>query len=132
MAATHVAVAVVFDKQHNVLLTQRHPQSHLGGLWEFPGGKLQRGETVEQALVRELREEVGIEVSRSGPLLLVPYNYTEKAVLLDVHVVREFRNDATAREGQPLAWVAASDLDRYDLPAANLPIVIAVQRLLSV
>ncbi|MBM70310.1 MAG: 8-oxo-dGTP diphosphatase MutT [Haliea sp.] len=131
MAAVHVAVGVVLDEQHRVLISRRASAAHQGGLWEFPGGKVEPGESVERALARELREELGIGFASSQPLLLVPFNYGDKAVLLDVHLVTELEGKARGLEGQPLRWVTAEELARYEFPAANVPIVSAVRRRLG-
>ena len=131
MAAVHVAVGVVLDEQRRVLISRRASAAHQGGLWEFPGGKVEPGESVERALARELREELGIGFATSQPLLLVPFNYGDKAVLLDVHLVTELEGKARGLEGQPLRWVTAEELARYEFPAANVPIVSAVRRRLG-
>jgi 8-oxo-dGTP diphosphatase len=122
---------VVLDEQSRVLISRRASAAHQGGLWEFPGGKVEPGESVERALARELREELGIGFASSQPLLLVPFNYGDKAVLLDVHVVWDFGGEPRALEGQPMAWVTAQDLSHYAFPQANVPIVAAVQKLLG-
>lgn len=131
MVAVHVAVGVVVDEQQHILISQRAFDAHQGGLWEFPGGKVEAGEPVIRALARELREELGIGFSESRPLLLVPFDYGDKAVLLDVHLVTGLRGKARGLEGQPLAWVSAEDLARYEFPAANMPIVAALQTALD-
>lgn len=130
MSPVHVAVGVILDSERNILITRRDPDSHQGGLWEFPGGKVEEGESLGSALARELWEELGIEIGGSSALLEVRHDYGDKAVFLDVHVVWEFRGTASSREGQPMAWVAPRDLRQYDFPAANVPIVDAVQKLL--
>ena len=122
----HVAVGVILDSSRRVLLTRRAADSHQGGLWEFPGGKVEPGESLAVALARELHEELGIRVRRSSPLLEVQHDYGDKQVRLDVHVVWEFEGQALGREGQPLAWVAGNELAQYSFPAANTPIVEAV------
>jgi 8-oxo-dGTP diphosphatase len=130
MSAVHVAVGVILDRAHNVLISRRAQGVHQGGLWEFPGGKVEVGETVEQALARELREELGINMGRTSALLEIHHDYHDKAVLLDVHVVWEFSGEARGLEGQPLAWVASGSLEQYEFPAANVPIVKAITELL--
>lgn len=127
MAAVHVAVGVVVDEQRRILISQRASAAHQGGLWEFPGGKVEAGESVTRALARELREELGIGFSESRPLLLVPHDYGDKAVLLDVHLVTQLSGNARGLEGQPLAWVTVQELARYEFPAANVPIVEALR-----
>ena len=131
MQSVHVAVAVILDPDQNILISRRSTDSHQGGLWEFPGGKVEVGETLVQALGRELQEELGIEVRRTSALLEIEHDYGDKSVLLDVHVVWEFAGQAKGLEGQPLAWITASELSLYDFPEANVPIVAAVQALLS-
>jgi 8-oxo-dGTP diphosphatase len=127
----HVAVGVILDKDRNILLTRRAQNSHQGGLWEFPGGKVEIGESLALGLRRELYEELGIAIGRTSALLEVRHDYGDKAVLLDVHVVWDFTGEARGVEGQPLAWVAAEELAQYAFPAANVPIVDAVMELLS-
>jgi 8-oxo-dGTP diphosphatase len=123
----HVAVAVIRDSDGRVLLSRRSPDVHQGDLWEFPGGKLEPGEEIQHALRRECREELGIEVLSSAPLIRVPYQYPDKAVLLDVHEVVEYQGTPHGREGQPVTWSSPGSLGNYPLPAANLPIIRAVQ-----
>lgn len=127
MREVHVAVGVVLDPLRRILLSKRATDAHQGGLWEFPGGKVEAGESLADALARELREELDITPRHSTPLLEVRHDYGDKRVFLDVHVVWEFEGEPRALEGQPLAWVAAADLAAYDFPAANVPIVEAVQ-----
>ena len=130
MNRVHVAVGVILDRQQNVLLTKRAADAHQGGLWEFPGGKVEYGEELAVALQRELLEELGIEIGRTSPLIAVQHDYADKAVLLDVHVVWDFAGEAVGLERQPLAWVSARDLPDYEFPAAYEPIVAAVLALL--
>jgi 8-oxo-dGTP diphosphatase len=122
-----VAAAAIFDQQGRVLITRRADHVHQGGLWEFPGGKLEPDETAREALTRELREELGIELHQARPLIRVSHDYPDKSVLLDVWRVDGFGGEAHGREGQPLVWVLPQDLGDYDFPAANQAIVCAVQ-----
>lgn len=131
MEPVHVAVGVVLDEAGNVLITRRASNSHQGGLWEFPGGKVEPGESLATALARELREELGIEIGRTSPLLEIHHDYGDKRVLLDVHVVWEFSGEALGLEDQPLVWIAPGELGQYRFPAANEPIVGALGELLS-
>ena len=124
----HVAVGVMVDKQQNILIALRRQNSHQGGLWEFPGGKVEQDETVEQALSRELYEELGLVFISGHPLLAVRHDYTDKAVLLDVWWVDSFTGQAEGKEGQPIKWVSPSALSDYAFPAANKPIITAVQQ----
>lgn len=131
MALVHVAVGVILNADRNVLITRRAQHTHQGGLWEFPGGKVEIGETVIAALTRELREELDIVISRTSALLQVRHDYGDKTVLLDVHVVWEFSGEASGVEDQPLVWVPPKELAQYAFPAANMPIVEAVGKLLA-
>jgi 8-oxo-dGTP diphosphatase len=122
----HVAVGVVRNDRGEVLLGRRHEGAHQGGLWEFPGGKVEPGETVTEALKREFHEEVGLDVRDFRPLIRVPYSYPDKQVLLDVWIIHEFSGEPHGREGQPVEWVALSDLPQREFPAANRPIITAL------
>ncbi len=126
--AVHVAVAVILDPERRVLLTRRHRDSHQGGLWEFPGGKVEDGEAFSRALYRELQEELGIVVQGHEPLLAISHDYGDKQVLLDVHRVLSWAGEPAPREGQPMRWVPVADLGGYAFPAANQAIV---ERLMS-
>jgi 8-oxo-dGTP diphosphatase len=130
MSVVHVAVGVILDAERRILITRRADDAHQGGLWEFPGGKVEGGESLETALQRELLEELGITIGSTRPLIEISHDYGDKQVLLDVHVVSDFRGDARGLEGQPLRWVAVGELADYAFPAANVPIVEAVNRLL--
>ncbi|NND67213.1 MAG: 8-oxo-dGTP diphosphatase MutT [Halioglobus sp.] len=131
MKEVHVAVGVILDARGRILLTRRAEDAHQGGLWEFPGGKVEEHESLQAALTRELREELGITPARTSPLIEVRHNYVDKQVFLDVHVVWEHAGEASGLEGQPLAWVAVDELCNYDFPAANVQIVQAAQAHLS-
>ena len=122
----HVAVAVVFDEHGSVLISRRHQDSHQGGLWEFPGGKIEPEEQVNHALDRELEEELGIRVLSATPLLEVRHDYQDKKVLLDVWLVSSYSGEAHGREGQQVRWVAPGQLVELEFPAANGPIIDAV------
>lgn len=122
----HVAVGVICNGAGQVLIALRAGHQHQGNLWEFPGGKVEEGESCHNALVRELKEELGIDVQESRPLIQIEHHYTDKSVLLDVHRVTRFRGSAYGREGQPLRWVSPQDFNEYDFPEANKPILQAV------
>lgn len=127
MKLLHVAVAVIRDAQGRILIAQRAQHQHQGGLWEFPGGKVEAGETLAQALGRELEEELGIQVKVAQPLIQIPFHYPDRHVLLDVWQVLSFSGSPQGREGQPIRWVSPDQLNTYAFPAANRPIVTAVQ-----
>ena len=121
----HVAVGVIRKPDGRVLITRRAEDSHQGGRWEFPGGKVEPGEELVTALTRELHEELGIRPLDPRPLLRIHWHYPEKAVLLDTWEIRRFQGNPEPREQQPLRWVAPQDLPRYRFPDANGPIVTA-------
>lgn len=124
--AVQVAVAVIFDGDQKILLTKRHADSHQGGLWEFPGGKREAGESLAAALRREIQEELGIEILSHHGLLQIEHDYGDKQVLLDVHSVDAFDGRPQPKEGQPMRWVAISELGDYAFPEANKLIVAAL------
>lgn len=123
----HVAVGVILNPQGEVLIAKRASRQHLGGLWEFPGGKLESGEDVRRALARELHEELGIVVTHQAPLCMIQHNYPDKAVLLDVWTVHGFTGQPHGREGQPLRWVHPCELAYDDFPEANRAIIRAIR-----
>ena len=122
----HVAVGVI-AMDGEILVAKRAAGQHQGELWEFPGGKLEPGETVEHALARELEEELAIRVARAAPFMVVEHDYHDKQVLLDVWLVTAFSGKPMAMESQPLAWVSPGALSEYAFPEANQPIVEKVQ-----
>lgn len=128
MTPVHVAVGVV-RLNRKVLVARRPEDSHQGGLLEFPGGKVEPGEEVRAALVRELHEELGIDVSYKHlrPLIQIPHDYGDKRVLLDVWEVLSFQGTPCGREGQPLFWLEPDALLDDTFPAANRPIIRALR-----
>ncbi|WP_435634430.1 Nudix family hydrolase [Pseudomonas solani] len=127
MKRVHVAAAVIRGADGRVLIARRPDDKHQGGLWEFPGGKVEEGEAVQVALSRELEEELGIRVSSARPLIQVHHDYPDKQVLLDVWEVSAFTGEPHGAEGQPLAWVTEQELADYEFPAANQPILAAAR-----
>ncbi|MDX2348786.1 MAG: 8-oxo-dGTP diphosphatase MutT [Porticoccus sp.] len=123
MAPLHVAAAVIVGENGKILIARRPDHVHKGGLWEFPGGKVEEGEVVRVALARELEEELAISVIGAEPLLNIHHVYTEKTVLLDVWKVTKFSGDPRGNEGQAIAWVAVDQLEEYQFPEANQPII---------
>ncbi|HHJ15983.1 MAG TPA: Nudix family hydrolase [Gammaproteobacteria bacterium] len=123
----HVAVAAIVNEHNEVLVSLRPDHVHQGGLWEFPGGKLEAGESVQDALRREIHEELGIEILRQRPLIQVPHRYPEHDVLLDVWKIEAFNGEPHGREGQPVEWRAIEQLRGSDFPVANRPIIRALQ-----
>ena len=123
MKTIHVAVGIIYNLQQQILIAKRAEHKHQGGCWEFPGGKVETGETVRQALDRELEEELGIEVVTASPLMTVNHNYNDKQILLDVWQVTEFIGIARGNEGQAIRWITIEECDNYQFPAANRGII---------
>lgn len=120
-----VAAAALIDTNDCVLIAQRPEGKQLAGLWEFPGGKLHPGESLESALVRELAEELGISVepSQLEPLTFASHAYPDFHLLMPLFVCRSWEGDVTPQEGQALAWVRPSDLRHYKMPPADGPLI---------
>jgi len=124
MTAVAVAVAVIVnDHDASVLVSQRGQGVHLAGKWEFPGGKLEAGETPRQALQREISEELGIEIVDATPILTLPYRYPEKHVVLHVFKVDRYHGRPRGRENQALRFASLDALPPQHFPEANLPII---------
>jgi 8-oxo-dGTP diphosphatase len=123
MKRVHVAVGIIINAERQILLAKRHGHLHQGGKWEFPGGKVEADETVTQALIRELEEEVGLSVAASSAFMTISHDYPDKQVLLDIHLVQDFNGEAIGVEGQQIAWVSQKQLQDYEFPAANIPIL---------
>ncbi|MDC1436084.1 8-oxo-dGTP diphosphatase MutT [Gammaproteobacteria bacterium] len=119
----HVAVGIIRNDKGEVLIALRDKNQHQGGLWEFPGGKVEAGENLAVALSRELQEELDLEVLSSSPLLKVEHDYGDKQVLLDVCLVESFQGKAKGKEGQAICWVSLKELENYQFPQANREIV---------
>lgn len=126
-AILDVAVGVIPDKDGRILISRRANHRHQGGLWEFPGGKIEVGETATAALRRELREEIGIDAIQFSPLITIHHDYVDRRVRLNVFRVDECEGTARSLEGQPVEWVELQNLHRYHFPAANLPIITAAR-----
>lgn len=124
----HVAVGVLLSNSNEVLIALRGADQHQGGLWEFPGGKVEKGESTSAALARELHEELAIScaVDSMTPLIKIQHDYSDKSVLLDVWVVRQFTGEAIGNEGQPVRWVDSDQLCNFEFPEANKPIIDAL------
>ena len=123
MTLVTVAVGILSDDAGRVLVTRRAPDAHQGGLWEFPGGKVEADETLLEALTRELREELGVSVEAAEALMVLEHDYGDKQVRLDVHRVTRWSGEPRGLEGQPLAWQRLEQLRNWTFPAANRPIL---------
>ncbi len=128
-----LAVAVgLIDADGRVLMAERPPGKNLAGLWEFPGGKLESGETPEAALIRELEEELGIVVEEAclAPFTFSSHAYEQFHLLLPFYVCRKWQGEAYGREGQRLAWVRPMDMGQYEITPAGRPLVPMLRDLL--
>ena len=117
-AAIEVAAGLVFN-QDRLLITQRHESDHLGGLWEFPGGKVELGETFEECLRRELLEELGIDVSVGELVESISHEYPDKAVLIKFYNCKIINGHPRLLDCQNLQWVEAAELGKYEFPPAD-------------
>jgi 8-oxo-dGTP diphosphatase len=123
----HVAAGALQDAAGRVLVARRPEGVHQGGLWEFPGGKLEPGELPRSALARELREELGVDVQAARPLIRIHHDYGDRHVLLDVFLVTDYVGEPRGLEGQPLDWATPWDMDATCFPAADKPIIDALR-----
>jgi 8-oxo-dGTP diphosphatase len=127
-----VAACALVDADGRVLLAQRPEGKPMAGLWEFPGGKVEAGETPEQTLIRELEEELGIVVKEAclAPLTFASHSYPEFHLLMPLYVCRRWDGIVAAREGQRLSWVRPNRLRDYPMPPADVPLVAHLTTLL--
>ena len=133
MKRIHVVAAIIVGPDQQIFISRRGEHLHQGGLWEFPGGKVEPGESPERALARELFEEVDIRVSASQPYMQVEHDYVDKKVLLDIWQVDDFSGVARGKEGQQCRWLSLDQLlvsvttaieaDDLGFPAGNQPIL---------
>lgn len=125
MRVVSVAACALIDADGRVLLAQRPEGKAMAGLWEFPGGKIEAGETPEQSLIRELEEELGITVKEAclAPLTFASHSYADFHLLMPLYVCRRWDGMVTAREGQSLAWVRPNRLRDYPMPPADVPLI---------
>ena len=132
MKVVTVAACALVDADGRVLLARRPPGKPMAGLWEFPGGKVEAGETPEQTLIRELEEELGIVVKEAclAPLTFASHTYPEFHLLMPLYVCRRWDGMVTAREGQSLTWVRPNRLRDYPMPPADVPLVAHLTTLL--
>lgn len=127
-----VSAVALIDRDGRVLLAQRPAGKRMAGLWEFPGGKIETGETPEAALIRELGEELGIDTAESclAPLTFASHSYDDFHLLMLVYVCRKWTGTPRPLEGGELAWVRASRLRDYEMPPADIPLIPVLQDLL--
>ncbi len=128
-----VSIGILINPSNQILLTRRSLNLHQGGLWEFPGGKIEQGETTEEALRRELLEELSITIHQSIPLITIDHHYSDTHVLLHANIITDYSGEPKICDGQlDLQWVSLQSLndENYPLPAANLQIMQELQKVL--
>jgi 8-oxo-dGTP diphosphatase len=125
----HVAVGVVRDQNNKLLIAERPVNKTKAGFWEFPGGKVEQGETVLEALKRELQEEIGICMGSAIPLVKVHYHNQECEVLLDTWIVTSYTGQPLGVEGQIIKWIEISELDNFIFPEGNKKIIEILKQL---
>ncbi len=124
-----VAVAVIINQNEEILIAKRSKDQHQGNKWEFPGGKVESNETSQEALRREISEELGVEIQTATELITITHEYIEddpnknKTVILEVFDVRKWQGEPRGVEGQPIRWITKTELDNLEFPAANAEIV---------
>lgn len=124
MKRIHIVAGIIFNQDKSqIFITKRPDNLHKGGFWEFPGGKVEAGESIEQAMARELDEEIGVEVTQQTPFQHLEYDYPEKSLTFDFILVTDFNHQPYGREGQQGEWVNISDLAHYTFPEANVPVL---------
>ena len=131
MIRLQVAAGILIDAAGRVLIAERLCNGPFNGLWEFPGGKIRSGETPREALVRELAEEIGVEVTDSRLFMSLSHEYPDRCVEIDFFLIDEWHGDAHGQEGQRLRWVDSMHLDADELLPADIPIVAAIKKLRS-
>lgn len=119
----HVVVGIVFNNIGQLLIAQRPAKSYGGGLWEFPGGKLEPGEQAFAALQREFLEEIGIHIVSANPWIQIKHNYHDRIVLLDTWLVQHYSGEPYGAEGQVIRWIKPKEFDQYQFPAGNTEII---------
>ncbi|MDJ0628449.1 MAG: 8-oxo-dGTP diphosphatase MutT [Rhodobacter sp.] len=125
MKVVLVSAVALIDRDGRVLLAQRPEGKSMAGLWEFPGGKVETGETPEHALIRELHEEIGIDTWESclAPLTFASHSYDDFHLLMPLFACRKWQGIPHSKEDQALKWVAAKDLRHYPMPPADIPLI---------
>ena len=123
-----IGVAVIWNDKQQILIDRRRQQGEMGGLWEFPGGKIEPGETVEQCIKREIDEELAIDIEVREHLITIEHEYTNLQVTLAVHECRHIKGVPQPLECDEIRWVNLEQLEQYNFPAANIQIIAALHQ----
>ncbi|MBD2005846.1 MULTISPECIES: 8-oxo-dGTP diphosphatase MutT [Cyanophyceae] len=123
-----IGVAVIWNEQRQILIDRRRPGGLMGGLWEFPGGKIEPGETVVECIKREIKEELGIEIEVGDRLIVIDYTYSQFSITLNVHHCQHLKGIPQPIESEEVRWVTLDQLDQYPFPAANIQIINALRK----
>ncbi|MBD1904274.1 8-oxo-dGTP diphosphatase MutT [Funiculus sociatus GB2-A5] len=123
-----IGVAVIWNEQRQILIDRRRPGGLMGGLWEFPGGKIEPGETVVECIKREIKEELGIEIEVGDRLIVIDYIYSQFSITLNVHHCQHLTGIPQPIESEEVRWVTLDQLDQYPFPAANIQIINALRK----
>tara|TARA_Y100001956_G_scaffold81144_1_gene97956 strand:- start:1448 stop:1846 length:399 start_codon:yes stop_codon:yes gene_type:complete len=124
MKRIHIVAGIIFNQDKSqVFITKRPDGKHKGGFWEFPGGKVEQGETIEQAMIRELEEEIGIITTEQSLFEHLEFDYPDKSLKFDFITVTQFEGQPYGKEGQQGEWVEIAELSNYAFPEANVPIL---------
>ncbi len=123
-----IGVAVIWNDEKQILIDRRLPQGAMGGLWEFPGGKIEIGETIEECIKREIAEELGIEIAVGEHLITIDHTYTHLRVTLTVHHSQHLAGIPQAIECDEIRWVSLDELDEFTFPEANGEIIAALRK----
>lgn len=128
----HVAVAVIMNEKKEILIAKRPKGKSSADKWEFPGGKIEQGETALEALIREMKEEVNIDVEQAESFLEIQHDYPENSVILDIFLVTHFTGEAYPNEGQLIQWAALNELTSFDFLEASKPIVAKLSKVFNI
>ncbi len=133
MKMVHVSAMALVDADGRVLLAQRPPGKNMAGMWEFPGGKVEDGETPEQTIIREMREELGVEICETcfTPLTFVSHAYDTFHLVMYLYVCRKWEGIAQGKEGQALCWRRPPEMHELPMPPADTPLIVALRDFLA-
>lgn len=123
MSEQIISIAIVQNEHKKLLISRRQKGQHLAGKWEFPGGKVEQGEALEIAMLRELKEEVGLTATQYSLFDSLSFQYDEVHLSLHFYLVTAYQGEAASLEGQQIKWVTAAELSQYDFPKANLTVI---------